>query len=169
MPRDENGDPVIDEVEFNGIVNKFDRSDYKEFKSLGQDGIQRMFVDRIDQNATWLSKILMDKRWAIVFSEDPVFVTSDTPLILENIHQCPFGFSTPGTMLFFPMTPTRILMMDDRTDQPSGRYYPLDQLNPSQTNLLLWRNCERFIISPRRTVFEEMCEYAYRQATDRNG
>jgi len=170
MSKDENGDPLIDEVEIDGVVYKYDNSRFNEFKSLGKDGIQRMFVDHIYQYATKLAETFMEKRWVIVFSEDPVFITSDTPVISENIFQYPFGFNTPGTMLFFPLTPTRILMMDDQADQPSGHYYPLGKLKPSQVNFLLWRNCERFIISPRRTdhVFAEICEYAYLHATGRN-
>jgi hypothetical protein len=171
IPKDENGDPLINEIEIDGVIQKCDYSDFNEYKSLGEDGIKRLFVDNI-RYAMEFAEILMEKRWVIVFSEDPIFITSDNPVVLENIFQSPFGISTPGTMLFFPLTPTRILMMNDQTDQPSGHYFPLEQLNltPSHVNFLLWRNCERFIFSPRRTdqVFAEICESAYLHATGRD-
>lgn len=47
------------------------------------------------------------------------------------------------------LSPTRVLMMDDRHDQPAGRYYPLADTGPGIANGLAWRNCERFMISPR--------------------
>lgn len=64
--------------------------------------------------------------------------------------------------MIFPLTPTRLLVMDDRLDQPSGQYYSLIQDGPAPYNLTVWRGCSRFMISPRNTdeVCTEMLEWA---------
>ena len=56
---------------------------------------------------------------------------------------------------FVSTEPTRVLMMDDRHDQPKGQYYPLATTGPAFANGLAWRNCERFMISPRHP--DEVC------------
>jgi hypothetical protein len=48
-----------------------------------------------------------------------------------------------------------MLMIDDRHDQPKGRYYPLAETGPGPANMTAWRNCERFMITPRHP--DEVC------------
>jgi hypothetical protein len=84
-----------------------------------------MFVDRIRQNATHGADILIKKRWSVIFSQQPVFITTDTPVTIVNQHREVFGIGTPGTRILFPLSPTRLLMIDDREDEPDGLYYPL--------------------------------------------
>ena len=51
-------------------------------------------------------------------SDEPVFITTDRPVIIANHrHEC-FGIKTPATFVLFPLCPTRVLMMDDRLDEP---------------------------------------------------
>ena len=110
-----------------------------------------MFIDSLNQHATWCAEILLKKRWSVVFSERPLFITTDTPVAINNCSRATFGLETPGTLISVPLSPTRILLMDDRHDQPDGQYYPLAGDDPAPFNFLAWRNCERFMFSSRPT------------------
>lgn len=155
VPKDRNGNPDVFEVEHKGVVRQFDSSDWDCFKKAGPEELKKMFVGSIKREATYLAEILMKKRWSVVFSNRPAFITTDAPVIMLNSARERFGFTSPGTIVSFPLSPTRVLMMDDRHDQPAGRYYPLADIGPGIANGLAWGNCERFMISPRHP--DEVC------------
>lgn len=162
LPKDEHGNPMISEVDHCGVVRPFDNSGYQEYKSAGQEQFSHMFVEGIRANTGWFAEALLAKRWSVVFTNEPVFVTTDTPVTIMNPSRQPFGIHTPGTVLSFPISPTRVLIMDDRFDQPEGQYYSLGTHGPAPFNLVAWRCCERFMISPRPTdaVCAEMLAWA---------
>jgi len=149
FPKDRNGNPDVSEVEHRGIIREFDSSDWNTFKDASPEKLKKMFVTSIRSEAVRLAEILMKKRWSVVFADQPVFITTDAPVMMLNQTRERFGFGTPGTVVSFPLSPTRILMMDDQHDQPAARYYPLADTGPGFANGLAWRNCERFMISPR--------------------
>ena len=148
-PKDQDGLPLVDRLEYKGVVRPFDNSDWQQYKAAGPEEKKGMFVNGIRQNATYLAQILMEKRWSVVFSEEPAFITSDAPVAVIHPTRDVFGVATPGTVVSFPLSPTRVLMMDDRHDQPKGRYYPLSKSGPGPANMTSWRNCERFMITSR--------------------
>lgn len=153
FPKDEAGRPLIESVDDKGIVQPFDNSNWHEYRAAGPNDKKRIFVDAILQNATHCAEILMKKRWYVVFSQRPVFITTDNPVTVVNRNRRVFGLATPGTEVFFPVSPTRVLIMDDRHDQPKGLYYPLldDTRDCGLFNLTAWHHAERFMISPRHT------------------
>jgi hypothetical protein len=142
-------------VESSGEVRPFDTSGYSEYKNAGSERLRQVFVDDLRANATWFAEALLEKRWSVVFSADPVFVTTDTPVTIRNQTRERFGVKTPGTIISIPLSPTRVLLMDDRLDQPLGQYYPLGSHGPAPFNLNAWHCCERFMISSRTT--DEVC------------
>jgi len=151
FPKDANGNPCIAFVDHQGVRVPFDASDWPQYKIASPDQKHKIFVDNINQHATSCAEILLKKRWSVVFSDAPLFITSDTPLALSNSGQEIFGLSTPGTIVSLPLSPTRILIMDDRHDQPDGQYYPLAKCDPAPFNFIAWKGCERFMLSPRPT------------------
>ena len=155
LPKDINGNPAVGEVKHKGVIREFDASGWTQYKSSGPEKKKELFVDSIKQNATYLAEILLQKRWSVIFSERPVFITTDNPVVMLHATKQVFGFTTSGTVVSFPLSPTRVLMMDDRLDQPSGRYYPLAETGLGQANGIAWRNCERFMVSPRHP--DEVC------------
>jgi hypothetical protein len=171
-PKDGAGRPLIETVEHKGIVQPFDNSDWHDYVVAGRNEKRRMFVDAIRQNATHFAEILMKKRWYVVFSRQPVFITTDNPVTLVNPNHRVFGLATPGTEVFFPLSPTRILIMDDRHDQPKGLYYPLldDARGSGLFNFAAWHHSERFMISPRHTdaVCAELMAWSEGYAPDTN-
>lgn len=161
IPKDADGNPMVDAVEFRGDVHAVDTSGYAKYRDVGADGIQKMFVDQIGSTAIHLAKIMLEKRWSVILAESPVFITTDAPVVMEHPDRDHFGLGTPGMMVTFPLSPTRILLMDDRHDEPSGQYYSLGSHGPGPINMTAWRNCERFMISSRPTdkVCTEMVDW----------
>lgn len=121
VPKDDNGNPAIDEIKHKGVVRKFDASGWQRFKGAGPEELKRMFVGNIKRDATYLAEILMRKRWSVVFSDRPAFITTDAPVVILHSTKERLGFATHGITVSFPLSPTRVLMMDDRHDQPAGR------------------------------------------------
>ena len=150
-PRDARGNPDLAGMEINGVFWPLrDNADWTDYRDAGPNETKTMFIDNVRHNAVYLAEIMMKKRWSVVFSEEPVFITTDSPVTLLHETREVFGFGTPDVMISFPLSPTRVLVMDDRHDQPKGNYYPLNG-SPADHNCLAWRNCERFMISPRPT------------------
>jgi len=155
IPKDRDGCPSVSQVGYRGVSQSFDNSNWHQYAKAGPEEKKEMFVKGIKENATYLAEMLMKKRWSVVFSETPVFITTDTPVWMAHQTQQVYGFGTPGTMVSFPLSPTRVLVMDDRHDQPKGNYYSLAKAGPGFQNGLAWRNCYRFMISPRHP--DEVC------------
>lgn len=150
-PKDARGNPDLAGMEINGVFWPLrDNTDWPRYRDASADDKKRMFLDGVRANATYLAEIMMNKRWSVVFTEEPVFITTDTPVTLLHRSREVFGFGTPGVVISFPLSPTRVLMMDERHEQPKGHYYPLKG-SPADHNGLAWRDCERFMISPRHT------------------
>ena len=49
---------------------------------------------------------------------------------------------------WFPLSPTRMLLMDHRHSEPDGAFYPLRH-DPAADNGLTWRNAIDHMFSPR--------------------
>lgn len=154
-PKDDYGNPDVREMEVNGVWRPFDASGWPRYKAANAEDKKQMFVDAIRQNAVHSAELLMKKRWSMVFSEDPVFITTDTPVVLLHLTHETFGLSTPGTIVSFPISPTRVLMMDDRHGEPKGQYYRLAEAGPVPANITAWNACDRFMISSRPT--DDVC------------
>lgn len=162
FPKDKHGNPTVSLLDRDGSSKPFDSSNFQQWRDSGPEDLHQMFVDSINDHSGEFAQILLKKRWSIVFADDPVFITTDTPVAIVNRHRKPFGISTPGSVLSLPISPTRILMMDDRNDQPKGQYYALGSHGSGPANLMAWHCCQRFMISPRPTdlVCAEMLEWA---------
>ena len=155
IPKDEAKNPLIGEVINRGKIYQFDNSNYEKYKSADKNELQQMFVDFLNSDATNCAEILLEKRWSVIFTKDPLFITTDNPVVVVNREREIFGLKTKGTIITFPISPTRILILDDLHNEPNGRYYPLGKDGPGPINLTLWRNAENFMVSPRHT--DEVC------------
>jgi hypothetical protein len=162
FPKDQHRNKKVYLLDSDGSPKVFDSSNYQQWNNAGPDDLHQMFVDSIRDHSGEFARILLEKRWAVVFADAPVFITTDTPVAIVNRHRTPFGITTPGTLLSLPLSPTRVLIMDDGHDQPKGQYYPLGAHGPGPANLMAWHCCKRFMISPRPTdyVCAEMLEWA---------
>ena len=129
---------------------------WAEYLGANDEDLKRAWISIVEK-CGWFAEQLMSLRWAILISERPVFVTSDNPVAFYHPSLQFKGMNDPQTFLMFPLSPTRVLTMDHRHDQPDGRYYPLNHSGAS-TNTLIWRNSIEHMFSSRHpdTVCEEM-------------
>ena len=86
-----------------------------------------------------------------------MFITSDKPVILEHPSQQTFGFATPSSIVMFPLSPKRLLVLDDKHSEPANQYYPLQKSAAASFNHAIWRNGSRFMITGR-SVHEVLAE-----------
>lgn len=140
FPKDDRGLPDVGGLEINGEFSPLDNSNWGKYKTWEKNDHHHFFVSMVDSQAHWLANLLMRKRWSIIFSDAPVFITSDNPISKQHGKQEKFGFNTPGATILFPLSPTRLLSLDDRMQEPANQYYSLGVHGPGPINLLVWRN-----------------------------
>lgn len=148
-PKHLDGTPNIGSIEIKGELFGVDVSDWHEYKEWGVGDLQKFFVDQVQHQATSLAETLMKKRWSVVFTESNQFITTDKPVFKYHQEKDVFGFGTKGTLISFPLSPRRLLVMDDLHEEPANQYYPLNPGALGAFNYSIWRNGSRFMISGR--------------------
>jgi Protein of unknown function (DUF4238) len=104
------------------------------------------FVDHIRASGRRLAEQLMAKRWAVIYSEEPSFATSDNPLMVTHEDQTLRGLDSLRGTLILPVSPTRVLMLDDSAEPPNA-YYKANPYTPGACNGLSMRHSLRFLLS----------------------
>lgn len=163
-PKKSDGTPEIDAIEINGAVCEFDTSKWHEYRNWGKNDHHSFFAAQVRSEAIFFAELLLKKRWSVIFSKKPLFITSDKPVVKQHQFKKKFGFGTEGSIISFPLSPTRLLVMDDMHNEPTGQYYPLKNNDPGAFNLGIWHNGSRFMISQRNIdeVLSEIVEWADR-------
>lgn len=162
MPRKLDGSPDVDSVEIGGEVTPFDTADWHAYRTWGKDDHHRFFAHLIESEAIGLAELLMLKRWSVIYTEHDTLITSDKPVALQHRTRAVFGFQTPGAIVSFPISPKRLLVMDDVRNEPANQYYPLDVSARGAFNHNIWHNGSRFMITGRPVpeVLAEMVGWA---------
>lgn len=150
-PKDEMGRPC-GRILHKGKEYEMDNSGWGEYKNYSEYDHIMFFTSFIESEATEIAELLMEKRWSVVVSEKPVFITTDNPVVTENEERERFGLATKGTFLTFPLSPTRTLCMDDKHQEPASQYYPLKVKSGAAFNQVQWAKAYRFMISHRSPV-----------------
>lgn len=148
-PLDANGNPMVESIEIAGKSYPVDTSGWQEYKGQGKDGHHREFARMVRSEVGGMAKRLLTKRWAILVSDLDAFVTSDNPVALTHLSRASFGYGTQDTILTFPLSPSRVLIMDDLHGEPANQYYPVIESNIAAINMTAWRNAEKFLITGR--------------------
>ena len=119
-------------------------------KTFHAENTQSAFVNMMPDQVELISEILVSRRWGIVFSETPVFVTSDYPVVLYRgtSPKASFGFATPGTMIFFPVSPTRTVVIDDSWQYDFAHY---KLTNPDAFNKIITEAAVRFVYADKES------------------
>jgi len=161
LPKDEDGNPCITNIRVKGKEYEFDNSDYADYKNSSMKEFQKMFIDNIHRQAVPIAEILINKRWAIVVGENEHFITSDKPVIVENGDREIFGLNTKGTTVTFPISPKRILVMDDQYEVGDAKYFSLHKTPPACYNYSIFGNANEFMLSNRHPdiICEEIVKY----------
>ena len=118
---------------------------WSSYRDASEDDLKRCWIAQMNQ-ATEYSEILMGMRWSMLSADTPTFITSDNPVTVVHPSLSFQGLSNPGTMILFPISPARILVMDHLHEQPANKYYAL-QGNGTAQNILIWRNAIEYMFS----------------------
>ncbi|MER8824624.1 DUF4238 domain-containing protein [Mesorhizobium sp. M0904] len=87
-------------------------------------------------------------RWSIITSERPVFITSDSPVTVLHPSMRFRGLKDAETSVIFPLSPTRVLHLDNRNSEPDCQYYAVPGKGEVQ-NILNWRNVVEHMFTHR--------------------
>jgi hypothetical protein len=152
-----------DALEIAGQTYEVDKDSWASYRNADEDDIKRMWLDNVG-SATWLAELLMSMRWAILLSEEPAFITTDNPVVTLHPSLKFRGIKNAETSVVFPLSPTRVLHIDNRMSEPDGRYYPL-RGSAESLNGVLWRYAINAMYSSRHTdhVCAEICADADQQ------
>lgn len=148
-PRDADGNPMIESIDIAGKSYRVDTSDWQEHRDQGKDGHDRAFANMVQSEVGRMAQHLLTKRWSVLFSDQNVFVTSDTPVGLSHLSRERFGYGTKDTILTFPLSPSRILIMDDLHAEEPNQYYPVLESNVAVMNMTIWKSATKFLITGR--------------------
>ena len=156
-PKRDDGRPAVEVININGRTHSLDVSDWHSYQNWTKDDHDRAFAKTLRSEATYLSKILLAKRWSVLLAAKEVFITSDKPVSMHHEQRATYGFGTQGTVVAFPLSPTRVLIFDDLNDEPGNQYYPLAENNLANMNMMIWRGASKFLITgrPVTEVLEE--------------
>lgn len=143
-----------DYVTIGGVRHKVDPSDWPAFKGASDEEMKAAWNAYVGA-AGDMAPLLLKMRMVMLVAEKPVFITSDNPVSVTHPSMQFRGLKDPDTMISFPISPTRMLVMDHLHDEPDGVYYPLKDDNASADNLLTWRNALEHMFSPRHP--DEVC------------
>lgn len=136
-----------DAFEMNGRTVDLDHSNWPDFRDASEEDMKRAWNRWLGQSAE-IAQAFLNMRWAVLFSEAPVFITSDNPVMVGDTIGPHRGLKHPDALVMFPLSPTRILMMDNRHQEPDAQFYPIKH-DPASTNMLIWRNSIKHMFAPR--------------------
>lgn len=143
------GSSAITSLEVAGASCEFEAHGWREYRAWKKNDHDRFFAHVVESEAINLAALLIKKRWSIVFSEDDTFITSDRPVVLQHQSRETFGFGTQSSIVTFPLSPRRMLVMDDLHAETAGQYYPLKSSNAGAFNYNIWSKGSRFMITGR--------------------
>ncbi len=144
----------------NGEEHPFDISELT--KKATEYEKSMFFVENIDYFMNEFSEIFMKKKWSIIISEEKKFITSDNPIIIDNNLTNIFGLNTQGTIILFPISPKRLLQLEDYTDDNEKEevsYHPINEDHHSLYNHIIWNSSDNHILANKN--FEDILNEIY--------
>lgn len=123
------------------------------------------FIENIDYFIAEYTEIFMQKKWSIITSEERTFITSDNPISVHNNLTDIFGLNTKGTIILFPISPKRLLQLEDCVDSDEKievLYYPINKGHHSLYNHAIWNSSDKHIIASDsiENIVDEMYNYS---------
>ena len=160
-PKKSNGIPNIDCFIHNGKKYEIDSSDWYSYNSWNENDHHAAFASLILKETYAITEILIKKRWSIGLIDAEYLITSDKPVSVQHQSRQIFGIGTLGAIITFPLSPTRILIMDDLYQEPCNQYYKIPKEKVGAFNYGIWCEVSRFLITgrPIPDVLSEMAEF----------
>lgn len=162
VPKRSDGSPNVGSILHKGKEYPIDTAGWARYKSWGASEHHKFFNDWLSSETGPTAMELLKKRWSVVFSEREEFITSDKPAAVVDRTGRHCGINSPGAIISFPLSPKRILVMDDMHSEPANQYYPLRKENVGAFNFVIWNSTSRFFITGRSVedVLREMLSCA---------
>lgn len=126
---------------------ELDHTSWPAYRDATEEDMKRDWNDWLGY-AGVIARLFIKMRWAVLASDTRVFITSDNPVLVGDTIGPFRGLNHPETMVTFPLSPTRVLIMDNRHNEPDAQFYSLKH-DPASTNMLIWRNAIEHMFSPR--------------------
>lgn len=136
-----------DELEIGGRVFQMNPADWPEFRDADEDAVKRMWIAEMNGAARY-AEILTGMRWSVICAEQDAFITSDAPVACLHPSLQFRGLRDRETLILLPISPRRLLVLDNRTQKPDGLYHPLLG-SAASFNRLLWREAIGHVFSSR--------------------
>ena len=146
-------DTLPDAITIDGRHIELDHASWPSYRDATEEDMKQAWNAWIGEAAS-IAEMFLTMRWAVLFSDKPVFITSDNPVLVGDTIGPHRGLKHPEAMVTFPLSPTRVLIMDNRHNEPDAQFYPLNH-DPAATNMLIWRNAIEHMFSPRNP--DEVC------------
>jgi len=143
------GTPIVEADQTTEKSHEIDASSWQTYKTLGKDGHDQEFVELVQSEVGRMAQHLLTKRWSVLLSERDVFVTSDKPVVITHLARVFYGYGSKEAIIMFPLSPSRLLVLDDLHNEPANQYYPLKESNIGAINLTTWNSSRRFLITGR--------------------
>lgn len=140
-------DTLPDAVIIGGRRVELDHASWPSYRDATEETMKEAWNAWIGQ-AAGIAQLFLEMRWAVLVSDKPVFITSDNPVLVGDTLGPHRGLKHPEAMVTFPLSPTRVLIMDNRHSEPDAQFYALNH-DPAATNMLIWRNAIEHMFSPR--------------------
>lgn len=83
---------------FNGF---FLQSEFKNFEVMPENELKKFFVKSINNHAINLAELLLEKRWSILSTKTPLFITSDNPVVIVNFEKKIMGLIRKEQLYYF--------------------------------------------------------------------
>lgn len=144
-PKDKDGNPVVSHIEVNGRTHEIDTRGWEAYKHRSSESLHKDFVVSVVPTAGEIARILLRRRWAIVATNVPAFATCDSPLLLAHRSARRVGFNTKGARITLPLSPTRVLTIDD-SELPNA-YYQSQTGFPEEINYRIWLAADLYLLS----------------------
>jgi hypothetical protein len=146
-PKSSSGRPLVDYVFQGALWVPLDTSNYFEWNSDDEETLKRLFAEHIEVLGRPLANRLFSKRWVVFHTNQPVFFTSDAPLIKIDDQGAQCGIDSPNAMLFFPISPSRLLYMEDRQQGDIDGFCKMSFDRANDCNVVIGKNARRFLFS----------------------
>lgn len=146
---------VADEEQISIIVKdatvNVKASEIREFGRTDEASVRTDFIRLMPAMAKTIAEALFQRNWGIVFSEKRSFITSDHPVasVRGTSRKPTFGFATPGTLVFFPISPYRFLVIADEWEAPF-MHYKVDDEKVFIRRVV--QTADRFVFSDRKDM-----------------
>lgn len=141
------GRPLLDYVFQGTLWVPIDTADYHEWNKDDEETVKRLFSEQIEVLGKPFADRLFVKRWVVFQTDQPVFFTSDAPLVKIDQAGNPCGIDNPNAMLFFPIGPSRLLYMEARHQSDIDGFCKMSLDRANDCNTVIGNNARKLLFS----------------------